>query len=151
MSKKDYQINVIDAEGIKKQNATENDETSANQPQGQNKPQDLKTGLMIGGLITFFLSMCFMAFSLYYLNQTFSSNNDVQKAVTFIIFITTVGWISYIPGVICSIISLCLHPFVIKSTSIAQKVIGIIFTILSIIMILAYLILAIYVCALPNN
>lgn len=151
MSKKDYQINVIDAENIKNQNNTENKEIDENQTNAQSKPQDLKTGLMIGGLIVFFLSMCFMAFTLYFLFQTYSSDDDVQKAVTFIVFILSFGWMSYIPGVICSIISLCLHPFVIKSTSKGQKAVGIIFTILSVLFILAYLFIAIYIMALPNN
>ena len=148
VSKKNYQINVIDAENIKKQNNPE--QISENQPV-QEKPQELKTGLMIGGLIAFFLALCFMAFTIYYVFQTYSSDNDAQKVITFIVFILSIGWISYIPGVICSIISLCLHPFVIKSTSKIQKAIGIIFTILSILLILAFLVIAIYIIALPNN
>ena len=116
-----------------------------------NGPKELKTGLMIGGLISFFLSMCFMAVTVFFLLQTYSSNSDVQKAVTFIFFILTTGWISYIPGVVCSIISLCLHPFVIKSSSKGQKAVGIIFTILTIIIIIAYLFIAIYIMYLPSN
>lgn len=145
MSKKDYQIYVVNAENIKASNNTQNEDNT------QNKPQDLKTGTMIGGLITFFLALCFMAFTLYYLFQTYSSNNDAQRAVTFIIFMLSIGWISYIPGVICSIISLCLHPFVIRSTSKGQKAIGIIFTFLSVIMVIAYLAIGIYVIALTNS
>ena len=106
---------------------------------------------MIGGLISFFLSMCFMAVTVFFLLQTYSSNSDAQKAVTFIVFILTTGWISYIPGVVCSIISLCLHPFVIKSSSKGQKAVGIIFTILTIIIIIAYLFIAIYIMSLPSN
>ena len=151
MNKKDYQINVIHAEDIKSQNNLENKTNIVNSTQSQSKPQELKTGLMIGGLITFFLAMCFMAFTLYFLFQTYSTNNDAQKAVTFIVFILSIGWISYIPGVICSIISLCLHPFVIKSTSKGQKAVGIIFTILSVFILLAYLAISFYVIALPNN
>lgn len=116
-----------------------------------NEPKELKTGLMIGGLISFFLSMCFMAVTVYFLLQTYSSNSDAQKAVTFIVFILSIGWISYIPGVVCSIISLCLHPFVIKSSSKGQKAVGIIFTILTIIIIIAYLFIAIYIMSLPSN
>ena len=116
-----------------------------------NGPKELKTGLMIGGLISFFLSMCFMAVTVFFLLQTYSSNSDAQKAVTFIVFILTTGWISYIPGVVCSIISLCLHPFVIKSSSKGQKAVGIIFTILTIIIIIAYLFIAIYIMSLPSN
>ena len=151
MNKKDYQINVIHAEDIKSQNNLENKTNIVNSTQSQSKPQELKTGLMIGGLITFFLAICFMAFTLYFLFQTYSTNNDAQKAVTFIVFILSIGWISYIPGVICSIISLCLHPFVIKSTSKGQKAVGIIFTILSVFILLAYLAISFYVIALPNN
>ncbi len=147
MGKKDYQINVIHAESIKNQNNMENEGVVDN----QNKPQDLKTGLMISGLIVFFLAICFIAFTLYFTFQTYSSNDGVQKAVTFIIFILSVGWISYVPGAICSIISLFLHAFVIKSTSKAQKTIGIIFTLLSILLILAYLAIAIYIITFPNN
>ena len=149
MSKKNYQINVIDAENIKNQNNPE--QISENQPVQEKPQEELKTGLMIGGLIAFFLALCFMAFTIYYVFQTYSSDNDAQKAITFIVFILSIGWISYIPGVICSIISLCLHPFVIKSTSKIQKAIGIIFTILSILLILAFLAIAIYIIALPNN
>lgn len=116
-----------------------------------NEPKELKTGLMIGGLISFFLSMCFMAVTVFFLLQTYSSNSDAQKAVTFIVFILSIGWISYIPGVVCSIISLCLHPFVIKSSSKGQKAVGIIFTILTIIIIIAYLFIAIYIMSLPSN
>ena len=159
MSKKNYQINVIDAENIKNQNNQENKVTLDNQNkpenegvvENQNEPKNLKTGLMIGGLITFFLAMCFMVFTLYYTFQTYSSDNDAQKAVTFIIFILSVGWISYIPGAICSIASLFLHAFVIKSTSKAQKVVGIIFTILSVLFVIAYLAIAIYIMTLPNG
>lgn len=151
MGKKDYQINVIDAENIKSQNNLENQETPKGQGTSQNSPQNLKTGFMIGGLVAFFLALCFLAFTVYFLVDTYSSDNDAQKAVTFIVFILSVGWISYIPGAVCSIISLCLHPFVIKSDSKVQKTIGIIFTILSILMILAFLAIAIYVTALPNN
>lgn len=168
MSKKDYQINVINAEGIKNQNNAENQSVDTNQCVDTNqsvnasqvagtnqvakesKPQELKTGLMIGGLITFFLTICFLAYTVYYLVQTYSANDSVQNAVSFIVFVLTVGWISYIPGAICSIISLCLFPFVIKSTSKAQKAIGIIFTILSVLMILVFLIIAVYVTILPN-
>lgn len=148
MSKKNFQINVVEAEGVKNQNNLENG-TIENQP--QDKPKELKTGFMIGGLITFFLAICFMAFTLYYLFQTYSSDTDAQKALTFVVFILSIGWISYIPGAICSIISLCLNPFVIKSTSKGQKAVGIIFTILSILLVLAFLAIAIYVLALPNN
>lgn len=144
MSKKDYQINVVNAEDMK-------DPNKLKEIQPQNKPEDLKTGYMIGGLITFFLAICFLAFTMYYLFQTYSSDNDTQKAVTFIVFILSVGWISYIPGAVCSIISICLNPFVIKSTSKKQKTVGIIFTILSALMVLAYLVIAIYVTALPSN
>lgn len=149
MSKKDYQINVINAESIKVLNNEEN--KMPNQLSNENKPQDLKTGLMIGGLITFFITICFMVFTLHFLFQTYSTDNDVQKAVTFIVFILTVGWLSYIPGVISAIISLCLFPFVIKSTSKTQKAVGVIFTILSVLMILAFLAIAIFISALPTN
>ena len=149
MGKKDYQINVINAESIKVLNNEEN--KMPNQLSNENKPQDLKTGLMIGGLITFFITICFMVFTLHFLFQTYSTDNDVQKAVTFIVFILTVGWLSYIPGVISAIISLCLFPFVIKSTSKTQKVVGVIFTILSVLMILAFLAIAIFISALPTN
>ncbi len=149
MGKKDYQINVINAESIKVLNNEEN--KMPNQLSNENKPQDLKTGLMIGGLITFFITICFMVFTLHFLFQTYSTDNDVQKAVTFIVFILTVGWLSYIPGVISAIISLCLFPFVIKSTSKTQKAVGVIFTILSVLMILAFLAIAIFISALPTN
>ena len=149
MGKKDYQINVINAESIKVLNNEEN--KMPNQLSNENKPQDFKTGLMIGGLITFFITICFMVFTLHFLFQTYSTDNDVQKAVTFIVFILTVGWLSYIPGVISAIISLCLFPFVIKSTSKTQKAVGVIFTILSVLMILAFLAIAIFISALPTN
>ena len=149
MDKKDYQINVVTSEELQRQNENAPDPNVANaKPE---KPKELKTGLMIGGLIAFFLAICFMAFTLYYLFENYSSDNDAQKAVTFIVFIMSIGWISYIPGVICSIVSLCLHPFVIKSSSKGQKAVGIIFTILSIFLILAFLAIAIYIMALPNN
>ena len=151
MVKKDYQINVVKAEDIKNQNNLENTQNVITQVTNVNEPKELKTGLMIGGLISFFLSMCFMAVTVYFLLQTYSSNNDAQKAVTFIVFILTTGWISYIPGVVCSIISLCLNPFVIKSSSKGQKAVGIIFTILTIIIIIAYLFIAIYIMSLPSN
>ena len=147
MVKKDYHINVVEAEDIKNQNNLENTQNVITQATNVNEPKELKTGLMIGGLISFFLSMCFMAVTVYFLLQTYSSNSDAQKAVTFIVFILTTGWISYIPGVVCSIISLCLHPFVIKSSS----AVGIIFTILTIIIIIAYLFIAIYIMSLPSN
>ena len=146
MDKKNYQINVGDAEFIKNENLSDNNKLIEN----QSKPQNLKTGLMIRGLITFFLAVCFMLFTLYFLFKTYSSDNNAQKAVTFIVFILSIGWISYIPGIICGIISLCLNPFVIKSTSKAQKAIGIIFTILSVLIVLAYFAIAIYVMALPS-
>ena len=151
MGKKDYQINVITADNIKSQNNLEGEGVAFNQAQGMEKPQDLKTGLMIGGLITFFLAVCFMAFTLYFLYQTYNSVNNAQNAVTFVVFVLSVGWISYIPGAICSIISLCLNPYVIKSTSKAQKAVGIIFTLLSILMVLFYFAVAIFVVALPNS
>ena len=153
MSKKNYQINVVNAENIKNQDSLESEKEVENNNENkfENKPQELKTGLMIGGLITFFLAICFLIFTLYFIFQTYSSDNDAQKAVTFIIFILTVGWISYIPGAICSIISLCLHAFVIKSTSKGQKAVGIIFTILSVLMILVFLVIAIYISLLPNS
>ena len=102
MDKKNYQINVVDAEFIKNENLSDNNKLIEN----QSKPQNLKTGLMIGGLITFFLAVCFMLFTLYFLFKTYSSDNNAQKAVTFIVFILSIGWISYIPGIICGIISL---------------------------------------------
>ncbi len=146
MSKKDYQIKVVSAEDLKNQNNLPNKEENP-----QDKPQDLKTGFMIGGLVTFFLSVCFLIFTLYFLFITYSSDNNAQNAVTFVVFILSIGWMSYIPGAICAIISLCLNPFVIKSSSKKQKVIGIIFTILSVILILAFLIIAIYIITLPNS
>lgn len=151
MSKKNYQINVVNAEDIKKQNDLENKTIVENRDNIQNETLELKTGFMIGGLVTFFLAICFLAFTVYFLFQTYSTDNDAQKVVTFIVFILSVGWISYIPGAICSIISLCLNPFVIKSVSKKQKVVGIIFTILSAIIILAYLAIAIFVLTLTNN
>lgn len=151
MGKKDYQINVITADNIKNQDNSEVEGVAFSQTQSKEKPQDLKTGLMIGGLITFFLATCFMAFTLYFLFQTYNSVNNAQNAVTFVVFVLSVGWISYIPGAICSIISLCLNPYVIKSTSKAQKAVGIIFTLLSILMVLFYFAVAIFVVALPNS
>lgn len=151
MGKKNYQINVINAESIKKQNDEENKGAQQSQTNAQNKPQELKTGLMIGGLISFFLALCFMASTVYFIYQTYNSVDNAQQAVTFIVFILSVGWISYIPGVLCSIISLCLNPFVIKSSSKGQKAVGIIFTILSVLMILAFMAIAFYISALPNS
>lgn len=151
MGKKNYQINVINAESIKKQNDEENKGAQQSQTNVQNKPQELKTGLMIGGLISFFLALCFMASTVYFIYQTYNSVDNAQQAVTFIVFILSVGWISYIPGVLCSIISLCLNPFVIKSSSKGQKAVGIIFTILSVLMILAFMAIAVYISALPNS
>ena len=151
MGKKNYQINVINAESIKKQNDEENKGAQQSQTKVQNKPQELKTGLMIGGLISFFLALCFMASTVYFIYQTYNSVDNAQQAVTFIVFILSVGWISYIPGVLCSIISLCLNPFVIKSSSKGQKAVGIIFTILSVLMILAFMAIAFYISALPNS
>lgn len=151
MGKKNYQINVINAESIKKQNDEENKGAQQSQTNVQNKPQELKTGLMIGGLISFFLALCFMASTVYFIYQTYNSVDNAQQAVTFIVFILSVGWISYIPGVLCSIISLCLNPFVIKSSSKGQKAVGIIFTILSVLMILAFMAIAFYISALPNS
>ena len=58
---------------------------------------------------------------------------------------------SYIPGVICSIFSLCLNAFVIKSDSKTQKILGIILTLISVILIIAYLFIAIYIISLPNS
>lgn len=150
MVKKDYHINVVKAEDIKNQNNLENTQNVITQVTNVNEPKELKTGLMIGGLISFFFQ-CVLWQLLYFLLQTYSSNSDAQKAVTFIVFILTIGWISYIPGVVCSIISLCLHPFVIKSSSKGQKAVGIIFTILTIIIIIAYLFIAIYIMSLPSN
>ncbi len=144
MSEKKYEINVIKAEDIK--NTTEGE----NEPKNENKPQELKTGLMIGGLITFFLAIGFLIFTLSYIFQTYSPDDSAQKALTFVVFILSIGWISYIPGVICSIVSLCMNPFVIKSTSKAQKAVGIIFTILSALLFLAFIAIAIYVSLLTN-
>lgn len=151
MGKKNYQINVINAESIKKQNDEENKGMQQSQTNVQNKPQELKTGLMIGGLISFFLALCFIGSTVYFIYQTYNSVDNAQQAVTFIVFILSVGWISYIPGVLCSIISLCLNPFVIKSSSKGQKAVGIIFTILSVLMILAFMAIAFYISALPNS
>ena len=187
MSKKGYQINVLNADDIKNTNSVTSEETINNQTQNlapnqtqnqtsnqtpnqisnqtpnqvqnqvqnqipkQEKPKELKTGMMIGGLITFFLSLCFFLYTLYYLFQTYNPDDSVQQALTFIVFILTIGWISFIPGIICSIISLCLNPFVIRSTSKGQKAVGIIFTILSVLMIIAFLFIAIYISALPSN
>ena len=135
MVKKDYHINVVKAEDIKNQNNLENTQNVITQATNVNRPKELKTGLMIGGLISFFLSMCFMAVTVFFLLQTYSSNSDAQKAVTFIVFILTIGWISYIPGVVSK----------------GQKAVGIIFTILTIIIIIAYLFIAIYIMSLPSN
>ncbi len=169
MSKKNYQINVIDAEQIKKQNNQNlnntNDENIQNHSQSissnltlnnsttnnNQKPKELKTGLLIGGMVTFFLSLCFLAVTVYFIFQTYSTNNDAEKAITFILFILTFGWMSYIPGVICSIFSLCLNAFVIKSDSKIQKILGIILTLISVILIIAYLFIAIYIISLPNS
>lgn len=169
MSKKNYQINVIDAEQIKKQNNQNlnntNDENIQNHSQSispnltlnnsttnnNQKPKELKTGLLIGGMVTFFLSLCFLAVTVYFIFQTYSTNNDAEKAITFILFILTFGWMSYIPGVICSIFSLCLNAFVIKSDSKTQKILGIILTLISAILIIAYLFIAIYIISLPNS
>ena len=151
MGKKNYQINVINAESIKKQNDEENKGAQQSQTNVQNKPQELKTGLMIGGLISFFLALCFIGSTVYFIYQTYNSVDNAQQAVTFIVFILSVGWISYIPGVLCSIISLCLNPFVIKSSSKGQKAVGIIFTILSVLMILAFMAIAFYISALQNS
>ena len=169
MSKKNYQINVIDAEQIKKQNNQNlnntNDENIQNHSQSissnltlnnsttnnNQKPKELKTGLLIGGMVTFFLSLCFLAVTVYFIFQTYSTNNDAEKAITFILFILTFCWMSYIPGVICSIFSLCLNAFVIKSDSKTQKILGIILTLISVILIIAYLFIAIYIISLPNS
>ena len=151
MGKKNYQINVINAESIKKQNDEENKGAQQSQTNVQNKPQELKTGLMIGGLISFFLALCFIGSTVYFIYQTYNSVDNAQQAVTFIVFILSDGWISYIPGALCSIISLCLNPFVIKSSSKGQKAVGIIFTILSVLLILAFMAIAFYISALPNS
>lgn len=144
MSKKGYEINVINAEDIK------NNLEGENKPNNENKPQELKTGLMIGGLITFFLAIGFLIFTLNYLFQTYSADDSAQKALTFVVFILSIGWISYIPGVICSIASLCMNPFVIKSSSMAQKIVGIVFTILAALLFLTFIAIAIYVSLLTN-
>ena len=144
MSKKGYEINVINAEDIK------NNLEGENKPNNENKPQELKTGLMIGGLITLFLAIGFLIFTLNYLFQTYSADDSAQKALTVVVFILSIGWISYIPGVICSIASLCMNPFVIKSSSMAQKIVGIVFTILAALLFLTFIAIAIYVSLLTN-
>ena len=72
MGKKNYQINVINAESIKKQNDEENKGAQQSQTNVQNKPQELKTGLMIGGLINRYTysALCFMASTVYFIYQT---------------------------------------------------------------------------------
>ena len=150
MAKKDYQINVVSADAIQQKNNEENNVSNSLSTNTNNNQPELKTGLMIGGLIAFFLAACFLAYTLYFLGSTYSEK-DVAKALTFVVFILTIGWISFIPGAICSIVSLCLHPFVIKSSSKKQKIVGIIFTILSILMVLAFFAIAIYIMVLPNN
>ena len=152
---KNYQINVVNAEDIQKQSNTdtaqilpENTPNTPIQNTPTEKPKELRTGLLIGGLITFFISICFLTITFSFIYQTLDVSTEANQAFSFLLFVLTYGWLTYIPGVLFAIIALILNPFVIRSQSKGQKAVGIIFTILSVILVLTYLFIALFMSAL---
>ncbi len=150
---KNYQINVVNAEDIQKQSNTDTaqilPENTPNTPcTPTEKPKELRTGLLIGGLITFFISICFLTITFSFIYQTLDVSTEANQAFSFLLFVLTYGWLTYIPGVLFAIIALILNPFVIRSQSKGQKAVGIIFTILSVILVLTYLFIALFMSAL---
>lgn len=93
--------------------------------------EDKRTGFMVTTIIMFFVGICFFAITMFYVFSIFLAKDQTSAAVGFIIYIFTLGWVTYIPAVVLSIIGICMGAAGIKSTKKANKVVSIIFLVLN--------------------
>ena len=107
-------------------------------PQPQQKTGK-KTGCMITGIVMFPVALIFLVITLYYLLAIFSAGEKASAFVAFIVYVFTLGWITYLPGLVCSIVGIVLSSLGISSYSKGIKATCIIFLILNILMLIALL------------
>ena len=111
---------------------------------------DKRKGLMISSIITFCLWLGFFIFAFVYLLNIFLSKDKNTQALEFVLFLVTIGWVSYIPALGLSIASICTSRFGLKSTDKKIKTTCLILLILSIILLVAVVFLGIVVAFFPT-
>ena len=106
-------------------------ELDTNRQEVKKPVENKRTGFMVTAIIMFFVGLGFFAVTLFYVFSIFLAKDQTSAAVGFILYIFTLGWITYIPAVVLSIIGVCMGAAGIKSTKKANKVTSIIFLVLN--------------------
>lgn len=121
-----------------------------NQPQEKKPVENKRTGSMVTSIVMFAVGICFFAVTLFYVFSIFLAGDQTSAAVSFIFYIITLGWITYIPTVVLSIIGICMGASGIKSTKKANKVTSIIFVVLNSILLAAILFIGFALMLFPS-
>ena len=123
---------------VPKMNTPQQNQNYSQNPQPQNK-KGKKTGCMITGIVMFPVALMFLAITLYYLFAIFATGEKASAFVAFIVYIFTLGWVTYLPSLVCSIIGIVLSSLGISSSSKGIKATCKVFLILNILVLIALL------------
>ncbi len=105
---------------------------SNHQQEQPRKPvENKRTGFMVTAIVMFAVGICFFAVTAFYVFSIFLANDKTGAAIGFILYVVTLGWVTYIPTVVLSIIGVCMGAAGVKSTKKANKVTSIIFLVLN--------------------
>lgn len=100
-------------------------------------------GELIASIVFFAFAFILLAVSFYCLIDMLNDENT--KALGFVIFILTIGWIVYLPGAFLNVVAICLCFAALKRTAPGKlKIVAKIFTILSVVLIVLYFAFAVF-------
>ncbi len=124
---------------------------SEHRQEAPKKPiEDRRTGSMVTSIVMFCVGILFFAVTLFYVFSILTNQDKTGAAISFIVFIFTLGWLTYIPTVILSIIGVCMGASGVKSTKKANKVTSIIFLILNSILLAGIVIIGLVLIMFPS-
>ena len=121
-----------------------------NQTQQKKPVEDKRTGVMVTSIVMFSIGICFFAITLFYVFSIFLASDRTSAAISFILYIITMGWITYIPTVVMAIIGVCMGAAGVKSTKKSNKVTSIVFLVLNSILLAAILFIGFALLLFPS-
>ncbi len=116
------------------------------------KSKSSKKGLMITGIVLFGLSVAFLIFTIVLTLAVFTDiEHESASAFTLILFVVAYGFYSFLPGILLAIASIVVNALARGSSDTKYKKIANIFTILSVVLLLIYIIFCLIIFLVPNS
>lgn len=110
---------------------------------------DKRKGLMITSIIMFTLGLGFLIGTFIYSFENMLTGDKTTNALGLLLFLVTMGWVTYLPSLIFSIAGVCVSRFGLKSTSKAIRITCLVFLILNALIILALVVLGLIIAFIP--